>query len=178
VGYGHNAQTPGAGKGGIIALLHPRWKSNVTQSGLVMGNRVQWIILQGLLGEDLGLVNLYASNDSAARSRQWEALMIELPTTYKWILAIDFNMVEHRKDKTNQCGRMIPLAERVLFNAMKIHLQVGDNLCSPNSQKFNWNNLRNDGSRVLARLDRIYVFHANGTMARKLVLYKICRDVA
>jgi hypothetical protein len=157
VGYGHNAQTPGAGKGGIIALLHPRWKSNVTQSGLV---------------------NLYASNDSAARSRQWEALMIELPTTYKWILAIDFNMVEHRKDKTNQCGRMIPLAERVLFNAMKIHLQVGDNLCSPNSQKFNWNNLRNDGSRVLARLDRIYVFHANGTMARKLVLYKICRDVA
>lgn len=70
MGYGHNAQPLGAREGGIMALLHPRWKSNVTQSSSIMGNRVQWIILQRLLGEDLSLVNLYALNDSAARSRQ------------------------------------------------------------------------------------------------------------
>jgi hypothetical protein len=65
-------------------------------------------------------------------------------------------MVECRQDKTNQCGRMVPLTERALFNAMKTYLQVSDNPRSPSSQKFSWDNLRQDGSRVLARLDRIY----------------------
>jgi hypothetical protein len=127
---------PGAGKGGILTLLHPKWKQNVTQSGSLMGNRAQWFILQGLPGGDIGFVNLYAPNDSPARCRLWECLMIELPNTCRWIVAGDFNMVECRQDKTNQCGRMVPLTERVLFNAMKTHLQVSDNPRSPSSQKF------------------------------------------
>jgi hypothetical protein len=49
---------------------------------------------------------------------------------------------------------------------------------SPSSQKFSWDNLRQDGSRFLARLDRVYLFQATGTTSRKLVSYRICGDSA
>ena len=68
----------------------------------------------GLLGGNIGFVNIYAHNDSFLRCRLWETLMIELPGIYRWVLVGDFNIVETRLDKINQCGRMIPMVERIL----------------------------------------------------------------
>jgi hypothetical protein len=88
----------------------------------------------------------------------------------------DFNMVEIRLDKINQCGRIIPTVERIIFKTMKNHLQVSDSPRSLNSKKISWNNLRSDGSKILARFDRLYVFQEFGNMPRKLLSYRICGE--
>jgi hypothetical protein len=106
------------------------------ESGFILDNRAHWFILQGLSRGDIGFVNIYAPNESSHRIRLWKALMTDLPNTCRWILAGDFNMVELRQDKISKCGRMLPLAERATFMAMKSHLQVSDNALSPSSQKF------------------------------------------
>jgi hypothetical protein len=144
----------------------------------MLDNKVHWFILQGLPGGDIGFFNIYTPNESSHRIRLWEALMTDLPNTCRWTLVGDFNMVELRQDKTSKCGGMLPLAEPATFMAMKSHLQVSNNALSPSSQKFSWDNLRQDGSRVLARLDHVYLFQAIGTTSRKLVSYRICGDLA
>lgn len=40
VGYGHDALDAGAGCGGVLTLVHPRWARNVRASGSLFDNRV------------------------------------------------------------------------------------------------------------------------------------------
>ncbi len=46
----------------------------VMESGTLMENKVQWIILKGLLGGDLGVANIYALNNV----RRWCFLWAEM----------------------------------------------------------------------------------------------------
>jgi hypothetical protein len=87
-----------------------------------MENRAHWFILGGLPSGNLGVVNIYAPNEFVLRIRLWETLMATLPTTCRWIVPGDFNMVKTRQDKTNPCGRLVPNGERLIFQAMKTHL--------------------------------------------------------
>lgn len=118
-GYGHDPLDPGAGCGGVITLIHPRWARHIGTSGTVLGNRLHWFILTGLPGGDIGFANIYAPNDSFGQCLLWEAMTHELPNTCRWVLLGDFNMVESRTDKTRQNSSMIPHRERILFDAMK-----------------------------------------------------------
>jgi len=151
----------------------------VTNHGTILDNRAQWFILSGFPGGEVGIINVYAPNDSQTRCQLWESMIRELPTNCRWILAGDFNMVENRNDKTNPCGRMIPTLERALFLNLKRHLQIEDNPRSQGSLPFSWDNFRDDGHRILARLDRIYLFkNGSGMLNRKLIDYKIRSDNA
>jgi hypothetical protein len=69
---------------------------------------------------------------------------------------------------------MLPLGKRRLFNALKSQLHINDNPHSLESQKFSWNNLREDRARILARLDRLYLFEESETRPQKLLSYRIC----
>jgi exonuclease III len=104
-GYGHLPHLPGVSKGGICTLVHPRLKHMVTHIGNVMGNRAHWLVLGNLPGGHIGIVHIYTPNDSRSRCLLWEQMMIELPTTCRWILVGDLNMVEHCQDKTNPLYR-------------------------------------------------------------------------
>lgn len=84
--------------------------------------------------------------------------MVELPTTCQWVIVGDFNMAELGYDKSNPCGKMIPTSERLLFNALRTHLNVEEGPKSNGSLRFSWDNVRSDGSHILVRLDRAYVF--------------------
>jgi exonuclease III len=106
-GYGHLPHLPGVSKGGICTLVHPRLKHMVTHIGNVMGNRAHWLVLGNLPGGHIGIVHIYTPNDSRSRCLLWEQMMIELPTTCRWILVGDLNMVEHCQDKTNPCGKLL-----------------------------------------------------------------------
>jgi hypothetical protein len=55
---------------------------------------VHWFVLAGLLGGEVGITNVYASNDSSNRCELWSAMAQELPHTARWILMGDFNMVD------------------------------------------------------------------------------------
>lgn len=82
-------------------MLSPKLAALVIDAGSVLVNRAQWVILRGIPGGDLGIINIYAPNDIVERCQLWETLIQELPTSCRWILAGDFNMVETRQDKTN-----------------------------------------------------------------------------
>jgi hypothetical protein len=82
----------------------------------------------------------------------------QLPNVDRWVLLGDFNMVERRADKTNQCGKMLPQRERIVFEAMLNRLNVSELPRSQGSMTFSWDNCRWDGTRILARLDRMYMF--------------------
>lgn len=179
VGYNNDPSGPGAGKGGLITLVGPKYAHMITSSGSILENRAHWIILDGLPGGQVGIVNIYAPNDSFSRCNLWDAMIRELPSGCRWILGGDFNMVESRNDKTNPCGRMVPATERALFLNLKQHLNIDDNLRSPGSLQYSWDNFRNDGSRVMARLDRFYIFKNGAGMSnRKLSEYLIRGDNA
>lgn len=70
----------------------------------------------------------------------------------------DFNMVEHHADKTRQCPLLILHRERILFDAMKLALQIEDHPRSAHSLPYSWDNYRPQSGRILARLDRLYLF--------------------
>lgn len=158
MGYNHQHHEAGAGCGGIATILAPKWAKLVAESGTVMTNRAHWIVLIGLSGGDLGILNIYALDESHLRSRLWEALITQLSTTCQWVIAGDFNMVELHHDKTNPCGKMIPVGERILFDSLKQHLSLEEGPRSEGSLRFSWNNHRTDGLCIFARLDRFYVF--------------------
>lgn len=174
VGYGHDPSDPGAGCGGVITLINPKWASHIGATGSLMENRLHWVILKGLPGGDVGIANIYAPNESSARCQLWEKMEQELPHSCRWILIGDFNMVESRLDKTRQTAAMIPYRERLLFEGMKSALHVEDNIISPGSLKYSWDNNRPGLPRSLARLDRMYTFlQQPGSPCRSILTYSI-----
>jgi hypothetical protein len=84
-----------------------------------MNNRSHWFILEGMAGGDIGIIHVYAPNDTTGRIQLWEQLATVLSDSCKWILGRDMNMVELRQDKTSKCGRMITQGERLAFNVLK-----------------------------------------------------------
>ena len=71
---------------------------------------------------------------------------------------------------------MIPMTEQLVFEALKAFLQVGEPARLSDSLKFSWNNYRQDGLRILARLDRFYIFQSLPTTYRQIIAYKIRGD--
>jgi hypothetical protein len=57
----------------------------VVESGTLMENKVQWIILKGLLGGDLGAANIYAPNNVREWCFRWAEMIQKLLNGYKWI---------------------------------------------------------------------------------------------
>lgn len=179
VGYGHTPLDLGAGCRGVLILIHPRWARKIGSSGAIQDNRAHWFVLQGLPGGDIGFANIHAPNDPLARCLLWEALARDLPCTCRWILMGDFNMVENKADKTRQCSSMISIRERILFDAMKSSLQLEDPPRSAASLRFSWDNNRPLAARVMARLDRLYLFNSTlGTPNRVLLDYCIRGNIA
>ena len=49
----------------------------------------------------------------------WETIIHNVPNSCCWLVAGDFNLVEIRQDKTNQCERLMILRERDAFTSRK-----------------------------------------------------------
>ncbi|OAE29935.1 hypothetical protein AXG93_773s1760 [Marchantia polymorpha subsp. ruderalis] len=144
----------------------------------LLANRVQWLILQGLLDVDVGFANIYAPNDSLSRCLLWEALAQNLPQTCRWILLGDFNMVERRADKTCQSAALVPMRKRIIFNGMKGALKVDEPPLSAHSLPFSCDNQRPQAAHSLARLNRLYMFEAYPGVADRILLeYSIRGDI-
>jgi hypothetical protein len=125
----------------------------------------------------VGFINVYAPNDSGARCELWTTLAIELPQADRWILLGDFNMVENRQDKSNACGRLLPMRERILFDALKEQLNITDFPRTRGGAQYTWDNGRMTNCRFMARLDRLYMFRDTLPDGRRpLALYTIHSD--
>jgi len=103
-------------------------------------------------------------------------MLRELPDNCRWILLGDFNMVKRRSDKSSASGRSISSHERRLFNELKDVLHVQEELLTSPSLLYSWDNAKVDGDRVMARLDRIYLFSKSVNSHRKVLEYRIRGD--
>ena len=81
ISYDHQPRDSGAGCGGVLSLLAPWWTRQNGTHGSLMENRVHRFTLTGLPGGDVGIANIYATNDSPSRCTLWETLARDLPST-------------------------------------------------------------------------------------------------
>jgi exonuclease III len=157
-GYRHIGEEAGAGRGGVCLLVNPNIKHLVHSQGSVGRNQAQWIRFSGHQDRDIGVLNVYAPHTAQERIRLWQELRRELPGDYKWVACGDWNFVEERADKSTRCGRILTGMELLDFNAFKAQFLLQDFFSRQNAIIYSWDNLRRDGERVLARLDRVYSF--------------------
>lgn len=169
---GYTADGDNVGRGGVASIVSPRWAKLVSQSGSLFGGRVLYLILDRIPGGQLGFLNICVPNDPLARKILWETLARELPTTCRWIMIGDFNMVERLSDKSNG-GHSISAQIRLLFNGLKDILQVEEYPLTSPSLTYSWDNSRSDLARTMARLDRCYLFPKSPSCRRQLLEYKI-----
>ena len=153
----------GAGKGGVCTIFHENLAPLVSDSGSFLRNRAFWVRLKGLPGGDLGILNLYAPNDSQGRIALWHELLEILPSDYRWLVSGDFNMLESAQDKSTLCSKLMSNCEKLVWEAFKSSFHLSDTFAHTGKLRFTWDNKRRDGSRILGRLDRHYVSSVQGS---------------
>jgi exonuclease III len=177
VGYGHEVDQAGAGCGGLCIFISPKIQHLVHSHSVVNRNQAQWVMFKGVPGGDVAVANIYAPNSSQERIMLWRGLINCLPQGCRWILGGDWNAVEHVKDKSSRGGRIISEVEKFEFELLKAHLQVSDFFKNNQLIAYMWDNHRMDGHRVLARLDRFYLFsNLNGVADKHVTGYSIQGD--
>jgi hypothetical protein len=149
----------------------------VHDQGTVYDNLAQWVLLKGIPGGDVGVVNIYAPNASQERILLWRELVNCLPQGCRWVLGGDWNVVEQARDKSSREGRIISEVEKLELEILKTHLKVSDFFEYDQLLAYTWDNHRLDGARVLARLDRFYTFSSQtGAANRHVKEYSIQGD--
>jgi exonuclease III len=175
--FNNQPTKPGAGVEGTTILIAPKWQNALIASGSLYRGRILWINFSGIPGGDIGLINIYAPNDQMEHKIIWQNLHGELLANYRWIIAGDFNFVETREDKSSHCSCIISDTERLAWDGLKQTLDVADHFYRDRGLKYNWDNLRKNDQRILARLDRIYLFNITpNSPARTIETYTIKGD--
>jgi len=118
--------TISAGKGGLATLVFPRWSNLISQLGSIFGGKAQWLIfLKFKVGTLDSLISMPLT--------LWFFILPSLMGNYEeWITYYmlvdytiwDFNMVEHKMDKSSSRGKILSGPERLPFNSLKDTIQV------------------------------------------------------
>lgn len=87
--YGHAAEDPGAGSGGICMWIAPSIKHLVQSFGQSRSGRAQWLRLSGVPRGDISVLNVYAPNFPNERRALWDELVSTLPQDCRWVMAGD-----------------------------------------------------------------------------------------
>ena len=151
---------PNDTQGGLCIAVSHIWASRVSMSGALANKRAQYVVFQ--IGEiKWGLLNLYAPNSEAARSRFWTEILSQIPQIDHWALVGDFNMLEDVQDRQGGSLRIISGAEFREWERLCMSLGLVD-LWSvqsfsrlPESLSFSRSDRRIAGVN-LSRLDRFY----------------------
>ena len=87
-----------------------------------------------------------------------------LPRDYRWVFSRDWNFIERAVDKSNLRESITTKMEKRLFKELKENFQLEDPFPAYNRIHFSWDSRRQDGSRIIARLDRTYSFSLPGSV--------------
>ncbi|KAG0591318.1 hypothetical protein KC19_1G166400, partial [Ceratodon purpureus] len=151
---------------GTAILCSSRISATITHHGTIMQGRAQYIVFQWAPDITIGVINVYASNDTGERARFWNRIKnFPLPEA-NWILAGDINMIEQLEDKqgglpTTRRGRR----EIEAWNALMLHLglhdvYLADEFRRVTRKRFTWENKRSALEMICSRIDRFYVNEA------------------
>lgn len=150
-------------KGGTAIILSERLANAVTGHGVLYPGRAQYITLNLSQNLQLGIINVYGFSHTGPRAMLWNHLaQVDLPEAC-WIIAGDFNNIEHARDK--QGGSQKTSINRREFEAwhrllMRLGGRDAHNLGSftrRSDKAFTWSNAHDDDSMIQSRIDRFYV---------------------
>ena len=80
-------------------MLFKRLASSITHHGIPYPGRAHYVILNLSAHLQLGIINVYGFNHTSPQAMLWNHLaQVALLEAY-WVLAEDFNNIEHTRDK-------------------------------------------------------------------------------
>jgi endonuclease/exonuclease/phosphatase family metal-dependent hydrolase len=142
---------PNNGCGWTAILIHPKF--TITNSGVLQRGAAWATIL--IEQEHYSFASVYAPNTTNDRKRLWTAFN-NLPTSIKWTIAGDFNMIEDPMDSTSAspllCGSELD-EWRIL--KMRLSLKDAAKLKHISGPRYTRRGSPND-KVVQSRLDRVY----------------------
>lgn len=113
------------------------------------------IILSGLEGGHLGILNVYALNMVGEKYVMWYEVIQSLPMDCKWIMTGDFSMVENILNRSmSSCSQLMGLREELAWAYIKRKYNIEVYFSKDDGPLCLWDNIREDGTNILARLDR------------------------
>ena len=98
----------------------------VTTDCALFDDRLIWIKLEGIEGENFGVACVYAPNIPTERRNMWHNMIDVLPKDCEWVIDGDFNMTERRQDKSNDCERTTNEVEKLTWNGLLNGFQLHD----------------------------------------------------
>jgi exonuclease III len=173
--YNNDPRSTGAGSGGVCLWVSPRIKHLISSRGHSRSGRYQWVRFSGVPGRDVGILNLYAANQTAERCELWYEMLLDLPKDCRWIFMGDWNFVERPEDRSRSRNPLMTKNERQLFQQLKSTFEVEDPFPPNSAVRFSWDNHRSGTQRMLARLNRVYSFKSPGEVVTNAD-YKIRGD--
>jgi len=85
IGFGHNTEEARAGKEGVCLRIASHFTYFVTTTGHSPCKKAQRVYLSGVLGGNIVILHVYASNNAKERCALWE-LLGSLPCNCRWLL--------------------------------------------------------------------------------------------
>jgi endonuclease/exonuclease/phosphatase family metal-dependent hydrolase len=84
--------------GGVCISINDKARYKVTSSGTLVEGRALYVLLKWNRLQ-IGVLNIYAPNSTPKREIFWRMLVTTLPDAEAWVMAGDFNMTEHLRDR-------------------------------------------------------------------------------
>lgn len=150
-------------KGGTGIVLSERMTNITTNHGVLYPGRAQFVTLQLSPTLHVGIINVYGFSHTGPRAMLWNHLaQVELPEA-QWILAGDFNNIEHARDKQGGSTKTsISPRELEAWNRLLTRLGVRDSFhvgsfARQSDKAFTWTNAHHENTMIQSRIDRIYI---------------------
>lgn len=153
----------GSIKGGTGIVLSERIASLVTHHGILYPGRAQFVTLKLSPRLHIGIINVYAYNHTGPRAMPWNHLATTTLPKVHWIIAGDFNNVEHPQDKQGGSGQTsMNTRELEAWTQLLTRLGASDTFnlgafLRKSEKAFTWTNAHNADSLIQSKIDRVYV---------------------
>ena len=150
-------------KGGTGIVLSERTSALVTHHGILYPGRAQYVVMRLSSLLTIGIINVYSFSHTRPRAMLWKHLAIATLPEAHWLIAGDFNNIEHPRDKQGGSSQTsINARELEAWTQLLTRLGVRDvfNLGTffrKSDKAFTWTNSHNDETMIQSRIDRIYV---------------------
>lgn len=150
-------------KGGTCIILSERMSAAVTHHGVLFPGRAQYVVVKLSPMLHIGIINVYAFSHTDPRAMLWKHLATAALPEAQWLIAGDFNNLEHPRDKQGGSTKTsMNNRELEAWTQLLTRLEVRDafNLGAflrKSNKSFTWTNSHNDNTMIQSRIDRIYV---------------------
>ena len=150
-------------KGGTCIVLSERTTSLVTHHGILYPGRAQYVVLKLSAHLQIGIINIYSFSHTGPRAMLWNHLVNSPLPEAQWIIAGDFNNIEHPRDKQGGSAKTsMSTRELEVWTQLLTRLGVRDSFnlgafFRKSEKAFTWTNAHKDESMIQSRIDRVYV---------------------